>query len=296
MNRFAIHIATKNRRDELLLTLAKVASLPGDVECVVIDDGSTDGTFEAIKTAFPKVSIRRNAIPKGYIWCRNTMLNETLADYAISLDDDANFVTENPLPAIEAHFESHPKCGLVAFRIFWGKVLPGNTAHTESETRVKAFVGCGHVWRISAWRAIADYPEWFGFYGEEQFASLQLFHRHFEIDYLPQVLVHHRVDMQARKADTAGVKARFRNALRADWYNYFLFYPIPSAVGKTASSVKNQFVKVFKGNPQLALPLFGAVWDLIRHTPQILRQRNPLTKEAYRQYMKLPQAKIFWKA
>jgi hypothetical protein len=37
---------------------------------------------------------------------------------------------------------------------------------------VKSFVGCGHAWRMKAWHEIPNYPEWFEFYGEENYASL----------------------------------------------------------------------------------------------------------------------------
>jgi hypothetical protein len=40
---------------------------------------------------------------------------------------------------------------------------------------LQSFVGCGHVWRMDAWRTIENYPEWFYFYGEEDFASYLLF-------------------------------------------------------------------------------------------------------------------------
>jgi hypothetical protein len=28
---------------------------------------------------------------------------------------------------------------------------------------LQSFVGCGHVWRMDAWRTIENYPEWFIF-------------------------------------------------------------------------------------------------------------------------------------
>lgn len=42
----SVVIPTYNRKDKLLRCLA---SLPDDVEIIVVDDGSTDGTLEAIK-------------------------------------------------------------------------------------------------------------------------------------------------------------------------------------------------------------------------------------------------------
>ena len=72
-----------------------------DVDCTIIDDGSTDNTYNIVKEKFPLLDIQRNEISNGYIYCRNKMLNETDAEFAISLDDDANFISKNLLSSIK---------------------------------------------------------------------------------------------------------------------------------------------------------------------------------------------------
>ena len=74
--------------------------LSQNVTCVVYDDGSIDDTSEKVESDFPQIKLLRNQTSKGYIYCRNKMLNETEADFAISLDDDAHFLTENPIEII----------------------------------------------------------------------------------------------------------------------------------------------------------------------------------------------------
>jgi glycosyltransferase involved in cell wall biosynthesis len=296
--KFAILITTKNRIDDLIFTLSNIKNLISrtDTYCVVFDDGSTDGTSNYIKENFPEINLHRNETSKGYIFCRNKMLNETKAEYAISLDDDAHFLSESPLEKIETHFNKDPACGLIAFRIFWGKSVPENTATVENAQQVKSFVGCGHAWRMTAWRSIPNYPEWFGFYGEESFASLQLFRRKLEVHYLPEVLIQHRVDMQARKNNASDFKMRFRNSLRADWYNYFLFYPFFPRYKKFLYSVKTQLLtKVLKGKSELFFPLMAAFWDVISNTQKIRGWKFVMTRKEYDNFMKLPEAKIFWK-
>lgn len=192
----AILISTKNRKSDLGITLRKIEKLcnRNDVVCVVFDDGSTDGTYEFVQHHFPKVIVHRNQVSKGYLYCRNKMLNETTADYAISLDDDAHFLTENPIEIIEHYFDQNSKCGVIAGRIFWDIVEIENKFSNDKPQVVKGFVGCGHVWRMSAWRDIPNYPEWFQFYGEESFASIQLLKQDWEIHYVPELLVQHRVN------------------------------------------------------------------------------------------------------
>jgi glycosyltransferase involved in cell wall biosynthesis len=59
--KFSIVISTKNRCKDLLLALHKIKNLfSAYVNCVVFDDGSTDGTFEKIKINFPEIVLPRN--------------------------------------------------------------------------------------------------------------------------------------------------------------------------------------------------------------------------------------------
>ena len=224
--KFSILITTKNRLEDLTATLLKIDHLllRDDVVCMICDDGSTDGTSDFIQTNYPEIQLIRNEKSKGYIYNRNLMLKQTKSEYAISFDDDSCFISENPLQYIEDYFNTHPNCGLIAFRIFWSKAMPESTTTSDIPQRVRGFVGCAHVWRMSAWNQIPAYPTWFVFYGEEDFASYQLFKKNIEVHYLPSVLVHHRVDLRARKLE-ADYMIRLRSSLRSGWYLYFLFFP-----------------------------------------------------------------------
>jgi glycosyltransferase involved in cell wall biosynthesis len=292
---FSILISTKNRLADLNFTLDKINYLiqKNEVECVVFDDGSTDGTFEYVTQNFPGVKIQKNHVSKGYIYCRNKMLNETKADYAISLDDDAHFITENPLESIQNFFETNPKCGLIALRIFWGLEEPNSVVSNEQSHQVQGFVGCAHAWRMKAWRDIPNYPEWFVFYGEENFASYQLFKKNCQVHYLPQVLAHHRVAVKSRKND-ADYALRLRRSLSSSWYLLFLFYPIIKIPRKFTYSIVIQFKKVIKGNFKVLEILVLAFLDLVCAIPKIIKNSNRLSKKEYVDYVTLPETKIYW--
>jgi glycosyltransferase involved in cell wall biosynthesis len=295
--RIAILISTKNRCEDLLFTIGKIRHLINEnLSCVIFDDGSSDDTSEKVKAQFPEVMLLKNKISKGYIYCRNKMLNETNADFVISLDDDAHFLIENPIEIIKNHFQANPNCGLMAARIFWGKEKIRYTDIDENQQVVKSYVGCGHVWRIDAWRDIPNYPEWFEFYGEENFASLQLFKKKWEVHYVPELLVQHRVDMKERAKSTKNSAFRYRRSIRADWFNYFMFFPISKIPRKLGYSIWMQCKnKIFKGNLKVVSPLLLAIFDLFTSIPKLIVNRNPLTSEEYDNYLKLNEAKIYWK-
>lgn len=295
--KFSILISTKNRIKELLFTLNKSKLLfDENIECVVYDDGSTDNTFEIVKKNFPQIKLYRNEISKGYIFCRNKMLNETTADFAISLDDDANFLAKNPTQIIEDFFKNNKKCAVIAARIFWDDVLPKSTYTNQKSEIVQGFVGCGHVWRMKAWKEIPDYPEWYQFYGEENFASMQLFKKGWQIHYVPEILVHHRVNLKARSQSSKDGLIRYKNAIRADWFNYLLFLPTLKLPRKFTYSIWMQLKnKVFKGNLSILKPLFYAKFDIVKNYSKIKKNRNPFSSEQFRAYYKLTPTKIFWK-
>jgi GT2 family glycosyltransferase len=295
--KFAILITTKNRLEDLMATLLKIdyLLLRDDVTCTICDDGSTDGTSNFIQANYPKIQLVRNEKSKGYIYNRNLMLKQTKSEYAISFDDDSCFISENPLQLIEDYFNENPNCGLIAFRIFWSKTMPESTATIDLPQRVRGFVGCAHVWRMSAWNQIPAYPTWFIFYGEEDFASYQLFKKNIEVHYLPSVLVHHRVDLRARKLE-ADYMIRLRSSLRSGWFLYFLFFPVIKIPRLMAYSIWMQIkLKVVKGDFKAFLALTLALKDLMLSIPIILKNSNRLTRSEYHAFRKLEDVKVYWR-
>ncbi|MEO8515694.1 MAG: glycosyltransferase [Flavobacterium sp.] len=296
-SKFTILITTKNRLEDLKVTLNKIMFLlkRDDVECIICDDGSSDGTSQFLKDNHPQIQLINNAESKGLIFSRNRLMNLVNSEFAISLDDDLNFLSENPLEIIESYFHENPKCGLISFRIFWNKQEPSSTHSNQKTIRVQSFAGGAHVWRMSAWKSIPGYPSWFVFYGEEDFASYHLFKKNIEIHYIPQVLTHHRVDVKGRKKDKDYVE-RLRRSLRAGWFLFFLFLPWSTIPRKMVYSLYIQLkLKVFKGDFRALRAIVLALMDLILNSPRIFKNSNRLTFEEYNSYNKLPYTKLYWK-
>lgn len=294
---FSILITTKNRKEDLAFTLLKIQHLLGrsNVECVVFDDGSIDGTSEFLTEKYPEIALRTNKISKGYLYCRNKMLNETNADFAISLDDDAHFITEDTLEKIESYFNQNLRAALLGFRIYWSKQLPISKASNDKSTQMKSFVGCAHVWRMNAWRDVPNYPEWFVFYGEENFASYHLFKKKWQVHYLPNVLVNHRVNMLERK-NNSDYSLRLQRSLQSGWYLYFLFYPLSVIPRKFLYSIWIQLKsKVFKGDLKTLKAILLAIINLLINIPNILKNTNRLSLKEYKLYEQLEETKIYWR-
>lgn len=295
--KFSILITTKNRLEDLKVTLHELKNLMllEEVECLIYDDASNDGTFDYVKENFPKIILFRNNVSLGLIHNRNVLLNKCSGDYAISLDDDSNFISENILEKIKKYFEQNSKCGVIACRIFWSKTEPIQKITKEKEQIVQGFVGCGHVWNLKAWKDIPDYPEWFVFYGEEDFAAYHLFLKGWQVHYVPQLLVHHRVDNKNRKKNK-DYTIRLRRSLRSGWYLYFMFLPWDLGLKKIGYSIYCQLrFKVLKGDVDALKALLGSVLDLLWNFKRIIKNRTSYTLAQYREFCNLPHTKIYWK-
>ena len=201
MIKFSIVITTYNRLKDLIITLKSLDKLihQSDVELIICDDYSTDGTQVFLKNNYIKHTLIFNKKSQGLIYNRNILNNKAKGDYIISLDDDANFLSHNPLEEIENYFIKNKDCAVISFRIFWSLDKTGFMFSSAKPKKVNTFIGCGHVWRKKHWQEIPNYPSWFVFYGEESFASFHLFKNNLEIHYQPSVLIHHRVDIKSRK-------------------------------------------------------------------------------------------------
>lgn len=293
---FSILITTKNRFEDLKLTLQKMESFINnkELEFIICDDGSNDGTSHFIESNYKTIKLIKNKKSKGLIFSRNRLLNSTKAKYAITMDDDANFLSDNVLESIKKVFKKYPKCGLQAFSIYWDLEKPRNFLKYEEVERVKGFVGCGHVWNMKAWNSIPNYPAWFIFYGEEDFAAFQLFKKDWDIYYNPKVLVHHRVNIKHRSTQK-DYTIRLRRSLRSGWYLYFLFYPIKLIPRKVIYTLWVQLkTRVFKGDIRAASAIIKALFDVFLNIPKLIKNSNRLSSEEFQEFRKLPSIKIYW--
>ncbi len=89
---FSYVIVTHNRRQPLLRTLGilheTTPSNAGAWECLVVDNGSTDGTAEAVAAHFPGVQFLRRRRNEG-VAARNHGIFAATGRYVVLLDDDS---------------------------------------------------------------------------------------------------------------------------------------------------------------------------------------------------------------
>lgn len=115
-------IVSHNRCDRLLRTLdvlRQTTPLPIDKqETWVVDNGSTDGTSDAVAAAFPEVQVIRRADNQG-VWARSLAFEHCRGRYVVLLDDDSY---PDPTPGVDtvrrsiAYLDAHPQSAAVGGR------------------------------------------------------------------------------------------------------------------------------------------------------------------------------------
>jgi glycosyltransferase involved in cell wall biosynthesis len=192
-----VGITTRNRAALLpkALASAQAQNCPG-LQIAVLDDGSTDSTPD-LRTQFPAVRWDRQPEPHGIIESRNHLMAAAGTEFYVSLDDDAWFLSGDEIAVAIARLQARPDLGAIAFDIL-SPDRPDSVPRTPPEPSA-LFIGCGHVLRLSAVRAVGGYAPTPGTYGsEEKDLELRLADREFGIEKLPGVHVWHEKAWQGR--------------------------------------------------------------------------------------------------
>jgi GT2 family glycosyltransferase len=215
-------IATRNRRDELTRTLRHLHELTPRPPVVVVDNGSTDGTIQAVRAEFSGVTVlplRRNYGAPA----RNLGVLASRTPY-IAFSDDDSWWAPGALQRAARAFDAHPRLGLVAARTLVGPeqrpdpvtpLLAGSPLPRSPGApgpSVLGFLACSAVLRRKAFFDVGGFSRLLFFVGEERLLSYDLAAAGWERAYLPEVVAHHHPS--AHRPDPARRRtAELRNAL-----------------------------------------------------------------------------------
>ena len=116
MRLVAVVLSYNGRED----TLAALESLQG-IEAVVVDNGSTDGSAEAVAERFPDVELIRTGVNLGFAGGNNVGIRRALdrgADWVLLLNNDAS-VEPGLVDALAAAAEARPDAGVLACKVLF---------------------------------------------------------------------------------------------------------------------------------------------------------------------------------
>lgn len=110
----SIIVVTWNGKKYTLECLQSLTSQPSklSVEIIVIDNGSTDGTPEAIRTEFPDVTLIENHANLGFARANNIGMASSRGKYVCMVNSDV-VIPAGCLEKMVEYAESHPKIGVL---------------------------------------------------------------------------------------------------------------------------------------------------------------------------------------
>jgi GT2 family glycosyltransferase len=227
MPSLSVVIPTHNTRELTLrcvasLTKAAAAGVP-DLQVVVVDDGGTDGTAEALEAAGPQMEILRLSPAAGFTRAANQGLARARGDVLLLLNSDTEVEPGAFLPLLAA-FARDPRLGAAGAVLHYpdgspqwsggrapGRLwlfalasgLPALLARLPRWRRVKPVgaspgpvdwvTGAALAVRRSAWEAVGPMDEGFRFYAQDLDLCLRLRQAGWSVELVPEfrVLHHH---------------------------------------------------------------------------------------------------------
>lgn len=274
-------ITTKNRKDELANAIRSVLAQNAPVDILVIDDGSTDGTYDFVRQQFPSVRIDRSEQSRGYIVHRNRAAQLTSAPIIISIDDDAILPSPGTIRQTLADFD-HPRIGAVAIPYIDVKFGPKIYDRPPDQSLVwvvSSYRGTAHALRRDLFLQLGGYQSYLFHQGEEQEYCIRLLNAGFVVRAGRAAPLHH---LASPKRDLSRIcKYSARNNLLFSWYNA----PMPQLLGRLLlSPIGNVRYGIKNGQLWATLQGIAGGYGAMVHE---FAQRQPVTRNTFRLYRKL---------
>jgi len=221
----SVCILSYNRRADLTRTLERLQGDPyGRLELLVADNASGDGTPEMLRAAFPAVRLFTHPENIG-IDALNTAVMAARGEVILVLDDDS-WPEPGAIGRAVARLTENPQLGLITCDVLepesqqrWDMAyLPRDPGSGPQPWF--CFVGCGFFIRTGLFQAMGGYPQDFFLYANEAPVAAEVFLRGFELEFLPDVRVFHKMPNRQKGFSQNHVFYGLRNDLQTAW-RYF---------------------------------------------------------------------------
>lgn len=221
----SVCILSYNRRADLARTLERLQGDPyGRLELLVADNASGDGTPEMLAAAFPAVRLFTHPENIG-IDALNTAVMAARGEVILVLDDDS-WPEPGAIGRAVARLMENPRLGLITCDILepesqkrWDMAYLPKKPGSGPQPWF-CFVGCGFFIRTRLFQAMGGYPRDFFLYANEAPVAAEVFLRGFEIEFLPDARVFHKMPNRQKGFSQNHVFYGLRNDLQTAW-RYF---------------------------------------------------------------------------
>ena len=197
-----VNILSFNRKEELRNTLTKVYEQDyNNIEIIVVDNASSDGSPEMVKEEFPNVKLIRMGKNVGIAgW--NEGFKAANGEYVLVLDDDSYPIFDTIRVGI-ARLIKNTNVAIIACNVVpssdYGLQASNNLE--ELEKPVNNFVGCGAIIRKSVFSLLGGFKKELFLYFHEVEYSIRVVDAGWEIIYCPTSVIIHNLAFSNRQYD-----------------------------------------------------------------------------------------------
>jgi GT2 family glycosyltransferase len=274
--RVSVVINNWNRKGDLRDAITSVRKQTyKNIEIIVSDNHSTDGSIETVRGEFPEVKliVMPNSNYGGVETC-NIGLASATGEYVVMMDNDA-LLEKNWIEEAIKEFENDNRLAVLATRVLnyytnedWGFPIYGlNGDWKDKEFYTTVFVGCSAMMRKDILDKVGYFPGEYFLYHNEFALGAEIVNAGYRIKYNPNLIAYHKVSQMQRPGK------RGYYYLTRNWYWYvWEYYPGNLAVKSTLA----HFVVSCYGGVKFPLTFLRAHVDAIRGLPRILRSREPI--------------------
>jgi GT2 family glycosyltransferase len=273
-----------NRKDDVRACVRSIlAQRYPDIEVIVVDNASIDGTDEMFREEFSEEQVQYFKMSEnlGVSGGRNAALERATGQVLVTIDDDAVLVDENTTELLVDRFDAEEDLGAVAFRIEdfdTGEIqrmfFPSKdkSRDPDKEFETTWFIGAGHAIPRKVYDEIGLYRDYRPYGSEEFDLGLRVIDHGYRIVYDPCMRVRHKETKTARLPPTRLFALRLKHRIKAavlnlPWTSVLTFLIIRSGTTLVKS----------RGN---VVALGIAYWWIIESLPSWLRERQPIGKPA----------------
>jgi len=265
----SVVIPTHDTRELTLRCLGSLGAARDDVETIVVDDGSRDGTAEEVGRRHPAVRVLRNPSALGFTASVNRGLREARGALLFLLNSDTE-VDGETLPRLEEAFEASPRLGAggASLRYPDGRPqwsgghaptsawlfalasglpallsrLPGyrrlHPLAAEARGEVDWVTGAAMAIRRTAWEEVGPFDEGFAFYCQDLDYCLRLRTAGWEVRLIPGMRVLHHAGATIGKTSGALKARQHPGLLWADLVRLARKHEGAEAARKTAATLR----------------------------------------------------------
>jgi len=235
-------ISTKNRKSELYNAIISCYKQTVDLEVVVIDDGSIDGTSEMVYKEFPEAVLYRSQESKGLIFQRNFGARLSKGRILFSIDDDAVFQSPYTVEQTLQEF-TDPQIGAIAIPyidVLKDARIQQISPDINSIYVTSSFRGTAYAVRRELFLNLSGYREFYFHQGEEEDFCIRLLNQKYFVKLGLADPIHHfeSPNRDTYRMDVYGP----RNLVLFSWYNvpmpYLYFHLIVTSTKAILYGIK----------------------------------------------------------